>query len=300
MPLIAARQEADMKKTARLKQLLKDKQLLLAPGAFDVLSARIIEMAGFQTVYMTGYGTSASVIGQPDVGLLTMSEMAERARNIASAVDVPVIADGDTGFGNPLNVARTVRVYEQAGASGIQLEDQVFPKRCGHMLGRRVIPMDEMIQKIKAAVDARRDGDFVIIARTDARTNHGLDEALARGKAYEEAGADVLFIESPESVDELKRIAKTFPNTATLANMIEGGRTPFLPVSELEALGFSIALYPTGPLYAAAKAVKGYVAELKGKGTTAAKVEDMLTFKEFNDMIGLPQYNKLEERYALA
>lgn len=289
-----------MKKTARLKQLLKDKPLLLAPGAFDVLSARIIEMAGFQTVYMTGYGTSASVIGQPDVGLLTMSEMAERARNIASAVDVPVIADADTGFGNPLNVSRTVRVYEQAGAAGIQLEDQVFPKRCGHMLGRRVIPKEEMIQKIKAAVDARQDPDFVIIARTDARTNHGLDEALARGKAYEEAGADVLFIESPESVDELKRIAKSFPNTPMLANMIEGGRTPFLPAAELEALGFAVALYPTGPLYAAAKGVKGYVEELKSKGTTAGKVADMIAFQEFNDMIGLPQYNKLEERYAVA
>ena len=289
-----------MKKTALLKQLLKAKPLLQAPGAFDVLSARIIEMAGFKTVYMTGYGTSASVIGQPDVGLLTMSEMAERARNIASAVEVPVIADADTGFGNPLNVSRTVRVYEQAGAAGIQLEDQVFPKRCGHMLGRRVIPKEEMIQKIKAAVDARQDPDFVIIARTDARTNHGLDEALARGKAYEEAGADVLFIESPESVDELSRIAKTFPNTPMLANMIEGGRTPFLPAAELEALGFAVALYPTGPLYAAAKAVKGYVEELKSKGTTAGKVADMLAFQEFNDMIGLPQYNKLEERYAVA
>src|SRR4030095_9096671 len=157
-----------MKKTARLKQLLKDKPLLLAPGAFDVLSARIIEMAGFQTVYMTGYGTSASVIGQLDVGFLTMSEMAERARNIASAVDVPVIADADTGFGNPLNVSRTVRVYEQAGAAGLPLEGQLSPRRGGHMLGRRVIPKEEMVQKIKAAVDARHDPDFVIIARTDA------------------------------------------------------------------------------------------------------------------------------------
>lgn len=289
-----------MKRTMRLKQLLSDKQLLVAPGAYDVLSARIIEMAGFQAVYMTGYGTSASTLGQPDVGLVTMSEMAERARNIANAVNVPVIADGDTGFGNPLNVARTVQVYEQAGAAAIQLEDQVFPKRCGHMLGRRVIPKVEMIQKIKAATDARQDQDFVIIARTDARTSFGLEEALERGKAYEEAGADVLFIESPESVDELRRINETFPNTPTLANMIEGGRTPFLPTSELEALGFAIALYPTGPLYAAAKAVKGYMDELKTNGTTAGKVQDMITFEEFNTLIGLPQYNRLEERYAVA
>jgi len=289
-----------VKRTMRLKQLLSDKQLLVAPGAYDVLSARIIEMAGFQAVYMTGYGTSASTLGQPDVGLVTMSEMAERARNIANAVNVPVIADGDTGFGNPLNVARTVQVYEQAGAAAIQLEDQVFPKRCGHMLGRRVIPKVEMIQKIKAATDARQDQDFVIIARTDARTSFGLEEALERGKAYEEAGADVLFIESPESVDELRRINETFPNTPTLANMIEGGRTPFLPTSELEALGFAIALYPTGPLYAAAKAVKGYMDELKTNGTTAGKVQDMITFEEFNTLIGLPQYNRLEERYAVA
>ena len=289
-----------MRKTTHLKQLLKDKKLLLAPGAYDVLSARIIEMAGFEAVYMTGYGTSASVLGQPDVGLLTMTEMAERARNIAAAVQVPVIADGDTGFGNPLNVARTVQAYERAGAAAIQLEDQVFPKRCGHMLGRRVIPMEEMVQKIKAAADAREDQDFVIIARTDARTNHGLDEALRRGKAYAEAGADVLFIESPESVDELRRINEAFPSTPTLANMIEGGRTPFLPAAELEALGFGIALYPTGPLYAAAKAVKGYVEELKTAGTTAGKARDMIAFEEFNRLIGLPEYNRLEERYAVA
>jgi 2-methylisocitrate lyase-like PEP mutase family enzyme len=168
------------------------------------------------------------------------------------------------------------------------------------MLGRRVIPIEEMVQKIKAAADAREDQDFVIIARTDARTNHGLDEALRRGKAYAEAGADVLFIESPESVDELRRINEAFPGTPTLANMIEGGRTPFLPAAELEALGFGIALYPTGPLYAAAKAVKGYVEELKTAGTTAGKAGDMIAFEEFNRLIGLPEYNRLEERYAVA
>ena len=288
-----------MRKTTHLKQLLQDKKLLLAPGAFDVLSARIIEMAGFEAVYMTGYGTSASVLGQPDVGLLTMSEMAERARNIAAAVRVPVIADGDTGFGNPLNVARTVQAYEQAGVAGIQLEDQVFPKRCGHMLGRRVIPMEEMIQKLKAAVDVRQDKDFIIIARTDARTNHGLEEALRRGRAYEAAGADVLFIESPESEDELRQINEAFPKTPTLANMIEGGRTPFLPADKLQALGFGIAIYPTGPLYAAAKAVKDYMDELKTAGTTAGRMQDMIPFEDFNKLIGLPEYNRLEVRYAV-
>jgi carboxyvinyl-carboxyphosphonate phosphorylmutase len=288
-----------MKKTTRLKQLLTDEKLLMAPGAYDVLSAKVIQMAGFDAVYMTGYGTSASILGQPDVGLLTMNEMVEHARNIAQAVDVPVLADGDTGYGNPLNIRRTVREYERAGVCAIQLEDQVFPKRCGHMLGRKVIAMEEMVQKIKAATDARQDQDFVIIARTDARTNYGLEEALRRGQAYREAGADVIFIESPESVDELRRINEALPSTPTLANMIEGGRTPFLPAAELEALGFGIALYPTGPLYAAAKAVKGYVEELKTAGTTAAKVQDMIAFEEFNQLIGLPEYNRLEERYRV-
>lgn len=287
-----------MKKTTLLKQLLEDPKLLVAPGAYDVLSAKIIENSGFKTVYMTGYGTSASVLGQPDVGLLTMSEMVERARNLAEAVSVPVLADGDTGYGNPLNVIRTVREYERAGVSAIQLEDQAFPKRCGHMLGRRVIPKDEMVQKIKAAVDTRRDDDFVIIARTDARTNHGIEEALERGKAYEEAGADLLFIESPENVEEMKLINKTFPNTPTLANMLEGGRTPIPTINELEAMGFGIAIYCTGPLYAAAKAVRDYMNHLMKTGTTSDYYKELLTFSEFNAFIGLDQYNALSKKYA--
>ena len=286
-----------MRQTTRLKQLLKAKKLLVAPGAYDVLSAKIISKAGFEAVYMTGYGTSASVLGEPDVGLLTMSEMLKRAGDIANAVEVPVIADGDTGFGNPLNVRRTVREYEKAGACAIQLEDQVAPKKCGHMLGREVISLEEMVQKIKAAVDIRNDSDFVIIARTDARTNYGLEEALRRGKAYEEAGADVLFIESPESVAELQKINETFPDTPTLANMIEGGRTPLPTVDELEKLGFAIAIFPLGPLYAAAKAVGAYVEELKASKSTAGKLKDIIAFEDFNRLIGLPEYNRLEERY---
>ncbi len=286
-----------MKNTTRLKQLLHAEKLLVAPGAYDVLSAKIIEQAGFEAVYMTGYGTSASLLGEPDVGLLTMTEMVQRVGNIANAVEIPVIADGDTGFGNPLNVRRTVREYEKAGASAIQLEDQVAPKRCGHMLGREVIPVEEMVQKIKAAVDTRQDGDFVIIARTDARTNHGLEEALDRAKAYEDAGADVLFIESPESVDELRTINETFRATPTLANMIEGGRTPLPSLDELEKLGFGIAIFPLGPLYTAAKAVGRYLDELKSVRSTASKVNDMIAFEDFNRLIGLPEYNTLEERY---
>jgi 2,3-dimethylmalate lyase len=286
-----------MKNTTRLKQLLHAEKLLVAPGAYDVLSAKVIEQAGFEAVYMTGYGTSASVLGEPDVGLLTMTEMVQRVGNIANAVEIPVIADGDTGFGNPLNVRRTVREYEKAGASAIQLEDQVAPKRCGHMLGREVIPVEEMVQKIKAAVDTRQDGDFVIIARTDARTNHGLEEALDRAQVYEDAGADVLFIESPEGVDELRRINETFRATPTLANMIEGGRTPLPSLDELEKLGFGIAIFPLGPLYTAAKAVGRYLDELKSVRSTASKVNHMIAFEDFNRLIGLPEYNTLEERY---
>ncbi len=288
-----------MKKTTQLKKLLRDSKLLVAPGAFDVLSAKIIAAAGFQAVYMTGYGTSASVLGKPDVGLLTMSEMVARAAAIAEAVDVPVLADGDTGYGNPLNVIRTVREYEKAGVCAIQLEDQVFPKKCGHMMGRKVIPAEEMVQKIKAATDARHDDDFVIIARTDARTGHGLDEALRRGKAYEEAGADVIFIESPENEDEMRRITATFPNTPTLANMLEGGRTPNLDTDALERLGFGIAIFCTGPVYAAARAVRKYMDELKTRKTTQALVPELITFEEFNALIGLNDYKKAEQKYRV-
>ena len=288
-----------MQRTKNLKKLLQSKEILVAPGAYDVFSAKMIEKLGFKTVYMTGYGTSASVLGQPDIGLLTMSEMAERAGNIAKAVNVPVIADADTGYGNPLNVRRTVMEYEKAGIAGIQLEDQVFPKKCGHMLGRKIIPKEEMVQKIQAACDIREDKDLVIIARTDARTNYGLDEAIARGKSYQEAGADVIFIESPESVEEMKKINEAFPEIPTLANMVEGGRTPNLTTDELEEMGFGIAIYCVGPLYSAAKAIKDYLTELKDKKTTAGKYQDMITFQEFNELIGLQDYHHLEEKYQV-
>lgn len=288
-----------MKKTEKLRNLLKDEKLLVAPGAYDVLSAKVIEKTGFNAVYMTGYGTSASVLGQPDVGLLTMSEMVKRAGDIANAVSVPVIADADTGYGNPLNVRRTVVEYEKAGVAGIQLEDQVFPKKCGHMLGRKLIPAEEMVQKIKAAVDVRKDNDFVVVARTDARTNYGLKEALFRGEIYKEAGADVLFIESPESAEEMRIIAQTFKGTPTLANMLEGGRTPNLTTVELEKIGFAIAIYCTGPLYASIKAVRDYLNELKTMKSTTRKYNDMITFEEFNKLIGLPEYYKLEEKYKV-
>ncbi|MBP8717987.1 MAG: isocitrate lyase/PEP mutase family protein [Candidatus Atribacteria bacterium] len=286
-----------MRKTKKLRLLLREKRILVAPGAYDVLSAKMIEQIGFKVVYMTGYGTSATVLGQPDVGLLTMTEMANRAGRIAQAVKIPVIADADTGYGNPLNVRRTVMEYERAGVSGIQLEDQVFPKKCGHMLGRKIIPTVEMVQKIKAACEARMDKDFVIIARTDARTNYGLEEAIARGKAYEEAGADIIFIESPENISEMKKITDSFSKTFTLVNMVEGGKTPILSAEELERLGFSLVIFSAGPLFAAAKGLKDYLNELKAKGTTIAKLNNLISFSEFNKFIGLEYYLELEKRY---
>ncbi|MBP2641287.1 MAG: phosphonomutase-like enzyme [Firmicutes bacterium] len=285
-----------MKKTTQLRQLLKAKEILVAPGAHDALSARIIDKAGFNAIYFTGYGQAASYLGTPDVGLLTMTEMATRVRNFAAAVNIPVIADGDTGFGNAINVMRTVREYEAAGAAAIQLEDQVAPKKCGHMLGRKVVPMEEMVGKIKAAVAARQDPDFVIIARTDSRTLFGIDEAIRRGKAYEAAGADVLFIESPESIEEMKMITSSF-SIPVLANMVEGGRTPMLNDETLQELGYNLVIYPTASTYVTAWAITKLMNELKAKGTTEGMISEMLPFGEFNELIGLTEIRALENTY---
>ena len=287
-----------MNKGKVLRGLLAAKEILVAPGAHDVLTAKIIEKAGFQAVYMTGYGQAASHLGTADVGLLTMSEMLARANNFASAVDVPVIADGDTGFGNAINVMRTVRQYEMAGVAAIQLEDQVAPKKCGHMTGRQVIPMDEMVGKIRAAVEARKNPDFVIIARTDARTIHGIDEAIRRAKAYEEVGADIIFVESPESVDEMKRITSGF-NVPVLANMVEGGRTPFLPARELEKLGYDLVIFPTASTYMVAQAMKNLMEELMKTGTTENLISEMISFPEFNKLIGLTEIRELEAKFVI-
>jgi 2,3-dimethylmalate lyase len=216
-----------MRTTTRLRALLAGPDVLVAPGAYDALSARLIAQAGFQAVYMTGFGTAASVLGQPDVGLLTMSEMVSRASALAAVTgDLPLIADADTGYGNPVNVRRTIREYERAGVAGLHIEDQVWPKKCGHMEGKQVIPMEEMVQKVRAAVDARQDPDFVIIARTDANAVNGLEDALERGRAYREAGADVIFIEAPRSITELKAIKQGFPDVPLLFNWAESGKTP--------------------------------------------------------------------------
>ena len=280
-----------------LRQMMTGNRIVVAPGAHDALTAKIIEQVGFSAVYMTGYGQAASHLGKPDVGLLTLTEMVARASNIVEAVNVPVIADADTGFGNAVNVMRTLREYEKAGVAAIQLEDQVAPKKCGHMTGRQVVSKEEMVGKIKAAADVRTDPDLMIIARTDARTVHGIGEALERAKAYEEAGADILFIESPESVEEMKQITTSF-KVPVLANMVEGGRTPFLPVKELQDLGYDLVIFPTASTYLVTKALTRLMTVLKETGTTASLIPEMITFEQFNDLIGLTKIREIESSYV--
>jgi methylisocitrate lyase len=281
----------------QLRQMLSSGEILVAPGVHDGLSARIIEQEGFKALYMTGYGTSASMLGKPDVGLLTLTEMAARASRLADAVNIPLIADADTGYGNAVNVTRTVREYEKAGVACLQLEDQVAPKKCGHMTGREVISRDEMVGKIKAACDARRDDDLMIMARTDARTTHGIEEALERGKAYEEAGADIVFIESPESEDEMKMITSAF-NVPVLANMVEHGRTPFLTVPRLQEIGYDLVIFPVSATYVMAEAARKVMRTLKETGSTGAMVDSMIAFEEFNELMGLGDIRQMETRYS--
>ena len=270
----------------------------MAPGAYDALTARLIEQAGFPAVYMTGFGTSASLLGRPDVGLLTMSQMVDNARRIAQAVDVPVIADADTGYGNPLNVIRTVQEYELAGVSAIHIEDQIMPKKCGHMESKQVIAAAEMTEKIRAAVEARTSSNFLIIARTDARAVEGLDSALRRARAYREAGADILFVEAPQNEDEVAQVARAFPNVPLLFNWAEGGKTPPLPLERLTELGYRIVIFPISALLTAAKAVRGILAEIKAEGTPRRIFADGSSFREFNEMIGLGEIQELEKRFA--
>jgi 2,3-dimethylmalate lyase len=284
---------------ARLRELLSAGTPLMAPGAYDALSARLIEQAGFDVVYMTGFGTTASLIGRPDVGLLSGAEMVDNARRIVSAVDVPVIADADTGYGNAINVVRTVQLYEQAGVAGIQLEDQVMPKKCGHMSGKALIGADEMVGKIRAAVEARTDPDLVIIARTDAVAVQGLDEALQRARAFAEAGADLLFVEAPTSEEDIARVAKELAGVAPLVfNWAEGGRTPPLSLDRIAELGFSLVIYPIGTLLAATAGIRSLLATLKSEGTPVSALTAVPTFEEFTDLIGLPEVQELEQRFA--
>lgn len=278
--------------------MLASGETIVAPGAFDPLAARCVEEAGFDAVYMTGFGTAAALLGRPDVGLVTMTEMADNAGRIAACVDIPVIADADTGYGNPVNVIRTVGVYEAAGVAGIHLEDQVAPKKCGHMDGKLVIPADEMAQKVRAAADARHDSNFVIIARTDAVAVEGLDRAIERARLYREAGADVLFVEAVRTDAEAEAVARAFPDVPLLFNWAEGGKTPPISLDRLEELGYRIVIFPIGTLLAATGAMRSILREIRASGTPAAALPGLPTFTEFTDFIGLPEVRAAEQRYA--
>lgn len=286
-----------MKKTAVLRNLLQQPGIIVAPGAHNAFTAKIIEQTGgFKVVYMTGGGTAMSLLGEPDLGLLTMTEMVAQARNIDSAVSLPVIADADTGYGNAINVMRTVREYEKAGVAAIHIEDQVTPKKCGHFEGKIVVSQSEMVGKIKAAVDAREDPDFVLIARIDARAMMGLDEAIKRAQACREAGADVIFVEAPESIEELKIIAKSI-DAPLFVNMVEGGKTPFLTTRELEEMGYKIVIFPNSASRAAAKAIQEVMQLLKETGTTKGYIDRIVTFEGRNLITGLARYKELEKKY---
>jgi carboxyvinyl-carboxyphosphonate phosphorylmutase len=282
----------------RLSELLASGEMVLAPGCYDALGARLIEEAGFPAAYMTGFGSSASRLGRPDVGLLTLPEMVDNARRIAQAVAVPVIADADTGYGNPLNVIRTVHEFEAAGVAAIHIEDQVMPKKCGHMEGKQLIGAREMVAKVSAAVAARRDPEFLIIARTDARAVEGLDAALERASRYRAAGADMLFVEAPQSVDEIETIAAAFPDVPLLFNYAEGGKTPAVTHAVLRDLGFSLVIFPLSILLSATAAIRSVLAEISSKGTPADVLPSLPGFDAFLDFIGMGEISELEQRFA--
>ncbi len=285
-----------MRVTTKFRNLINRPEILLMPGAHDVLSARIAEQAGFEVVTMGGYSISATLLGQPDTSQLSLSEMADHYARLCDAVSIPVFGDGDTGFGNATNAARTVRQYERAGLAGMFLEDQVFPKRCGHMAGKDVIAAADMVAKLKAALDARVDSDFVIMARTDAIAVHGLDDALERMALYQEIGADLLFVEAPQSVEDMTRICRELDGPC-FANMIEGGKTPVLSLEELSKIGYAVAAYPVAATYGVAKMMQHFMAHLKSHGTTLGFDGGMLNFDEFNQVVGLDELRAKEEAY---
>ncbi|OWT63712.1 isocitrate lyase/PEP mutase family protein [Candidimonas nitroreducens] len=282
-------------RNARLRSLIAASELLVAPGAYDCVGARLIEQSGFGALYLTGSGMSMSALGAPDVGLMSFSEILDRAARVADTVSIPVIVDADTGYGGPLNLIRTVREFERAGISGIQIEDQSWPKKCGHESGRNLVSSAEMEGRIKAAVDARVDPDLVLIARTDARSTDGIEAALERAARYVQAGADVIFVESPETEEELAIVARSV-NVPVLANMVEGGRTPILPAGQLAKLGFSMAIYPNALTRCFAYAGLEMLRELAGSGTTAAMVPRMLSHRELWTLFEYEKWTATEQR----
>ena len=275
---------------------LAKKELLVAPGVFDGISARIADQMGFEALYMTGYGTVASHLGLPDAGIASYTDMVGRVKVLTDAARTPLMADGDTGYGGLLNVQYTVRGYEAAGAVAIQLEDQEFPKKCGHMLGRRVVPIEDMVDKIKVAVASRDSADFLIIARTDARTALGLDAALRRADAYAKAGADILFVESPESLEEMRKIGRSF-DRPLMANMVEGGRTPVPDRKTLEEIGYSIAIFPALGFLAAGAALRRVYQHLKNEGSSIGVDASLYKFGEFSELMGFRAVAEFDQTY---
>ena len=285
-----------MTRRAALRAVVAKKQGLVVPGAFDGISARLVQDAGFPAVYMTGYGTAASRLGLPDLGFAGLGEMADHARNLAAVLDVPLIADADTGYGNALNVRRTVQAYEAAGVAALHIEDQITPKRCGHLSGHQIVPRGEFVGKIRAAVEARIDPDLLVIGRTDAISAVGLDEALRRGEAAAKAGADVLFIEAPRTDAQVEQVARAF-DTPLLYNYAPGGRSPLLPFARLRELGFAIILLPVDTLLVAVQAMRAFLAQVKAGDDVLSLADRYMPFSDFNELIGVTAQLALAERY---
>ena len=284
-------------KRAALAGAIREGRFVVAPGVYDMISARLADRMGFPALYMTGYGVAASLLGLPDAGLATYADLADRVRTIAGGTRTPLICDADTGFGGLLNVRHTVRGYEHAGCAAIQLEDQEIPKKCGHTPGRRVVPVRDMVEKVRVAVEARSDPNFLVVARTDARTKLGLDAAIERGRAYSDAGADLIFIEAPESEEEMARIGEAI-DRPLLANMVEGGKTPILPARRLEALGFAVAIYPTIGMLPAAGAMQRAMKGLRRDGSTADTEVPAISLSEMHALMGFEEVWAFERRWA--
>src|SRR5918996_1124117 len=285
-----------MPTTQAVRRSLADHGQLIMPGVYDALSAKIAARAGFEVIFITGYSVSATLLGEPDFGLLTQTEVVHTAQRICSVVDTPVIVDADTGYGNAINTIRTAQDLIRAGAAGMFLEDQVWPKRCGHMKGKQVIPLDEQLKKLRAAVEARGNDDFYIVARTDARQALGLDEAIKRGIAFKEAGADAVFIEAPESKEEMKEISRQVAGPL-VANMLERGVTPIMGPQELRDLGFALIVWPLAPIYTVAKSLREVYTTLRRDGSTLGILEKLMPFDEFNEIVGLNEKYALDARY---
>ena len=281
----------------QLRELIKSSKPLVIPGVFDAIGAKIAQKAGFEAMFQTGYGTSATLFGMPDYGFIGSTETVGNARRICRAVSVPVIVDADTGYGNALSVWKLVKELEAAGASGIFLEDQRWPKRCGHMQGKEVVRKEEYAEKLQAAIDARKSKDFIIVARTDARATEGLEKAIERGLYYKKIGADVIFVEAPKTVKEMEKIGKSI-KAPLVANMIEGGATPISSTNALHKMGFKIILYPLSVLFANTYASLQILKELKKSGTTTKLSKKLISFNEFNDIVELSKFKKLEKRYS--